>query len=235
MDAGTPGHGAAPGTVVKAARLWWVLALALYGCGDDPLPLAMELDEKHGLQTGDPVVFEGQSVGEVKAIVPHTPRGYRAEVLIFGPHRGIARAGSEFRIAADPARMGRKHVEIANAAEAGAALEEGATVRGTLDSGAAFAPFRELIEGFSAGLKGLADQAEALRRGLEGIPNSPEAQRLEEEWRRLLEEIAKAQAEAEESLREELLPRLQEELEALKKRLEELQRRERGPTTSVGT
>jgi hypothetical protein len=43
---------------------------------------------------------------------------------------------------------------------------------------------------------------------LEALPRSEEAQRLAEEWRRLLDEIARAQEDAEESLREDILPRL---------------------------
>ncbi|MDQ3773071.1 MAG: hypothetical protein M3461_01100 [Pseudomonadota bacterium] len=91
-------------------------------------------------------------------------------------------------------------------------------------------PLRELAEV----LKGLAAQAEALQRGLEDLPRSEEAQRLAEEWRRLLDEIARAQDDAEDSLREDILPRLRDELEALKKRLEELQPKERRPTTPEG-
>ncbi|MGH8586257.1 MAG: hypothetical protein ACREWE_08780 [Gammaproteobacteria bacterium] len=87
-------------------------------------------------------------------------------------------------------------------------------------------PLRELAEV----LKGLAAQAEALRRGFEDLPRSEEAQRLAEEWRRLLDEIARAQG----SLREDILPRLQDELEALKKRIDELQPKERRPTTPEG-
>ncbi|MGH8577208.1 MAG: hypothetical protein ACREXX_07795 [Gammaproteobacteria bacterium] len=92
-------------------------------------------------------------------------------------------------------------------------------------------PLRALAEV----LRGLAAQAEALRRGLEDLPRSEEAERLAEQWRRLLDEIASAQDDAEESLREDILPRLRDELEALKKRLEELQPKERRPTTSIGT
>jgi hypothetical protein len=83
-------------------------------------------------------------------------------------------------------------------------------------------------------LRGLAAQAEALQRGLEALPRSEEAQRLAEEWRRLLDAIARARDDAEESLREDILPRLEDELEALKKRLEELQPKERPPTPPEG-
>lgn len=82
-------------------------------------------------------------------------------------------------------------------------------------------------------LRGLAAQAEALQRGLEDLPRSEEAERLAEEWGRLLDEIARAQDDAEESLLEDILPRLQDELEALKKRIEELQPKERRPTAPV--
>jgi len=103
----------------------------------------------------------------------------------------------------------------------------GVVVRAAPTSGAAENdPLRALAEV----LRGLAAQAEALQRGLEALPRSKEAQRLAEEWRRLLDEIARAQ----DSLREDILPRFQDELEALKKRLEELQPKERRPTTPVG-
>ena len=103
----------------------------------------------------------------------------------------------------------------------------GVVVRAAPTSGAAENdPLRALAEV----LRGLAAQAEALQRGLEALPRFKGAQRLAEEWRRLLDEIARAQ----DSLREDILPRFQDELEALKKRLEELQPKERRPTTPVG-
>ena len=106
----------------------------------------------------------------------------------------------------------------------------GAVVRAAPTSGTAGnEPWRALAEV----LRGLAAQAEALRRGLEDLPRSEEAERLAEEWRQLLDEIARAQDDAEESLREDILPRLRDELEALKKRLEELQPEEQRPMTPV--
>lgn len=108
----------------------------------------------------------------------------------------------------------------------------GAVVPAAPTSGAAG---NEPLPALAEVLKGLAAQAEGLRRGLEDLPRSEAAQRLAEEWRRLLDKIARAQDDAEESLREDILPRLREELEALKKRLEELQPKERRPTTSIGT
>jgi hypothetical protein len=107
----------------------------------------------------------------------------------------------------------------------------GAVVRAApMSDAAGNDPWRALAEV----LRGLAAQAEALRRGLEDLPPSEEAERLAEEWRRLLDEIARAQDDAEESLREDILPRLRDELEALKKRIEELQPEEGGPPTPAG-
>lgn len=65
------------------------------------------------------------------------------------------------------------------------------------------------------------------------LPRSEQAQRLMEEWRRILDEMARAHTEAEETLREDILPKLQEELEALKKRLKELKPKERRPVAPV--
>jgi hypothetical protein len=107
----------------------------------------------------------------------------------------------------------------------------GAVVQAAPTSGAAENdPFRALGEV----LRGLAAQAEALQRGLEDLPRSEEAQRLAEEWRRLLDAIARAQDDAEKSLREDILPRLRDKLEVLKKRLEELRPKKRRPMAPEG-
>jgi len=81
------------------------------------------------------------------------------------------------------------------------------------------------------GLRTLREQTERFRRELENVPDSDEARQLREEWHGLLEEIQKAQSEAEESLREEILPKLEEEMENLRKRFEELKPKDpkRGP------
>lgn len=90
-------------------------------------------------------------------------------------------------------------------------------------------PYQAFIEG----LKGLAEQIDALRRGLEDLPRSEEAERLKEEWRRILGEIANAQSQTEKALREDLLPRLQEELKRLEERLEALRPKERPKSSPI--
>jgi len=216
--------------VLKCSLLSLALSLFCYGCADGALHLKMELEKTYGLSAGDPVVFENNTVGAVASVESRDPNGFVANLEIAKQKRELATTDARFRIADRLSVAQRKQVEIIHAGAAGTPLEDGATVQGTVASAPLF-PFRELFGGMTEGLRTLREQTERFRRELENVPDSDEARQLREEWHGLLEEIQKAQSEAEESLREEILPKLEEEMENLRKRFEELKPKDpkRGP------
>lgn len=216
--------------IVKSLLPFLALSLFCYGCADGALHLKMQLEKTYGLTAGDPVVFENDTVGAVASVEAGDPSGFIANLEIAKEKRGLATTDARFRIADRLSVAQRKQVEIVHAGAAGTPLEDGATVQGAPAS-APLLPFNELFGGMAEGLRNLREQTERFRRDFENVPDSDEARQLREEWRRLLEEIRKAQSQAEESLREEILPKLEEEMENLRKKFEEMIPRDpkRGP------
>ena len=80
-------------------------------------------------------------------------------------------------------------------------------------------------------MRGLRGQVEQFRQEFQKLPDSPEAQRLQEEWRRLTDEIGKAQNEAGQAMDKEILPRLEKQMDALRQRMEGMQK----PAPKPGT
>ncbi|MGH8507847.1 MAG: hypothetical protein ACREVH_03910 [Gammaproteobacteria bacterium] len=214
---------------LRSFLLFLALSLLFSGCADGTLHLKMQLEETYGLSAGDLVVFENDPVGAVVSVAPRDPNGFIANLEIVKEKRALATTDARFRIADHPSVAQRKQVEIIHAG-VGTPLDDGATVQGVPASAPLF-PFSELLGGMTEGLRNLREQTERFRREFENLPDSDAALQLREEWRRLLEEIQKAQGEAEESLREDILPKLEEEMENLRKKFEELKPKgaKRGP------
>ena len=66
--------------IVKFSLLSLALSLSCYGCADGTLHLKMELEDTYGLSTGDPVVFENDTVGTVASVESRDPNGFIANL-----------------------------------------------------------------------------------------------------------------------------------------------------------
>lgn len=192
--------------------------LFLAGCMEQSLQLNVRFDRVDGLKAGDPVVFRDRSVGRVDA-VEYTRAGvFLVQIRIDADYRAAATTETRFYLAADPARLDRKRIEVEHPG-GGQPLVDGATVdgysRGVLEG---VLPLGEIFKGMGEGLREFRNQIEQFQRGLEKLPNSEEAKKLEEEWKRFMEQLDKAGKGAE----KELEPRLRE----LDKRFRQLEPKE---------
>lgn len=199
------------------------LCLILHGCGQD-LHFKIRFDTAEGLSTGAPLVANEQTVGKVIA-VESTPEGSQLVVVeIKRKHAPLATEHSRFYLGADPQNLPGKRVEIIQSTPGGKPIAEGAIVQGSSPGLLGLMPFGKIIQEFGDLLRDLRGQVERFSKDIEALPNATEAKILQEEWRKLLDEIIKAQDSAEESLKQEVLPKLQQEMENLRKRLENMQR-----------
>lgn len=192
--------------------------LFLSGCLEQSLPLNVRFDRVDGLKAGDAVVFRDREVGRVDA-VEYTKAGvFVAQIHLDADYRAAATTETRFYLASDPVQAGRQRIEVEHPG-GGQALSDGATVdgysRGVLEG---VFPLGEIFKGMGEGLREFRDQMERFQRGLEKLPNSEDAKKLEEEWKRFMEQLDKAGRGAE----KELEPRLRE----LDKRFRQLEPKE---------
>jgi ABC-type transporter Mla subunit MlaD len=194
--------------------------LMFAGCGDRSLHLKVHYRDASGLSAGAPVVKGAAAIGSVESIAADPKGGYLVGIEIGDGHAAAATAASRFYLADQPQGQGKKQIEIEQADPGGPVLAEGTTVEGS-ERLSGLMPFGELFRQFGDGLKGLRGQLEQFQDDLRKVPDSPEAKQLREEWRRLAEEMQRAQAQAEESVKSDLLPKLQQEMDRLREQFKE--------------
>lgn len=208
--------------MLKLIPLFLGFLLVLTGCGQD-LHFKIRFDEIDGLKAGDPLVLDDQAVGEVLAVESAEDGGHLASVAVERKFAGTATVDSSFYLAEDPEDPARKRIEIVQSKPGGQPLAEGSVVEGSYPSPFGLFPFGSMLKEFGKTLRDLREQVERFRQDFDKIPDSEEARKLQQEWRKLLDEIRAAQEAAEGSLKKELLPKLREELENIRKKLEELE------------
>ena len=164
------------------------------------LQLTVLYDRDVGLKQEDPVLWNQQKIGKVHS-VKQNPQGRLAVELKIGrDFREKITDESRFLIQADPQHYWQKHIEMINLAEGGDPLPNGAEVEGST----------YLSLQVERGSRGLAAWSQLLRQELE---------RQMDYW---LSEMEHAGIETRRYFREEVLPRLEEAVRELEKRLKEL-------------
>jgi ABC-type transporter Mla subunit MlaD len=193
----------------------WVLAS---GCASS-LRMTVLYDQTRGLKPGDRVFCKGQNIGPVERIEVDPQGRYRVHLQIKQDFRNMVTEQSRFLIQGDPLSPGNRAVEMVQLAPGGRPLADGATVEGS-------SSISVLLE---EGTRGLQSWSKLFQEVLEGwqkevsqLPEKAWFKNLEqqmENWTRVLEESGE---EMHRYFREEVLPRLEESMRELDRRLQEL-------------
>jgi paraquat-inducible protein B len=194
----------------------WVL-LACAGS----LQFTVYYDGDEGLKKEDPVLWNQQEIGKVQS-VKQNPQGRLAVGLKIGrDFREKVTDESRFLIQADPQHYWQKHIEMINLAEGGEPLPNDAEVEGST----------YLSLQVERGSRGLAAWSQLLQQELERwqkelnqLPEEEWYQELERQMDYWLSEMAQAGVETRRYFRKEVLPRLEEAVRELKRRLRELRK-----------
>jgi ABC-type transporter Mla subunit MlaD len=212
---------------ILLAQLKWPLVLLLVvgltAC-DQGLHFSIRYDEAAGLQAGDALILNGQTVGRVVAVEPQADRGQLVRVVVDRQFANAATADSRFYVIDNAQHPERKSIEVTQSSPGGKPIEEGAVVIGSARPGLNLFPFAEILKEFGGMLRDLRDQVERFRQQFEQLPDTAEARQLKEEWQRLLKELNEAQSSAEGSVKKDLIPKLQEQLDAIRRQLDELRK-----------
>jgi hypothetical protein len=176
-------------------------------------------DRNEGLKQEDPVLWNQQEIGKVHS-VKQNPQGRLAVGLKIGrDFREKVTEESRFLIQADPQNYWQKHIEMVNLAEGGNPLSNGAEIEGStylslqLERGS---------RGLAARLPLLLQELERWQKELNQLPEEEWYRELERQLDYWLSEIGQVGVETRRYFKEEVLPRLEEAVRELEKRLKEL-------------
>lgn len=205
----------------------WVLSL-LFLCGLvlaclGNLRLTVAYDQADELKAGARVLWQEQTIGEVQAVEADTTGRIAAQLQIKGDFREKVTDESRFLIQTDPQNYWQKHIEMVNLAEGGNPLPNGAKVEGStylalqLERGS---------RGLAAWSQLLLQELERWQKELNQLPEEEWYKELERQIDYWLSEMGQAGVETRRYFREEVLPRLEEAVRELKRRLRELNKEE---------
>jgi len=216
--------------VLKKAIIVISLFMLAVGCQESGLNLNIRFDQAQGIEARDRVVFEGNHIGSVTRVKYANSGDYIVSINIGPNFTNTATAHSQFFIIDDPEKTSHKAIEVLLTAKGGTLLADGAEVAGSVKPSAAVQLFNQLAGGWSVGMKLFGDQLEdwqkqfeSFSKELEKIPDSEAYKQLETEFNRLAEKMKHSSEDVRKTIENEILPRLKEEMEKMKKRLESTQ------------
>ena len=171
------------------------------------------------LKQNDPVLWNEQKIGKVRSVKRDSEERAAVQLQISEDFWEKVTDESRFVIKADPHRQGESFVQMVNLSEKGNPLTAGTAVEGST--------YLSLqLEKTERGLETWREHLErALERWEEELSQLPEKEwyrELESEMDYWLNELAQAGVDTREYFKKEVLPRLEEALRDLRKRLQQL-------------
>jgi len=201
--------------------VWSALSLILIACQVKDLHFYVRFSDPRGLQPGDRVLLAGREAGQVVDLKSVEDGSWWVTAEVRAEFRDQVTRGSTFTIVADPGRPGRLCLSI-TPNPAGEPIRDDAVVEGSEPLPQILGP---LFKGLSEGLGNLERQFRQFSQELERLPRSPEYRRM----RRRLESLLRQLQEAEGKMQREVIPRLEQDLERLRRELEQAEPPRRSP------
>ena len=192
--------------------LVYVLAAACVGS----LQLTVLYDRTVGLKQNDPVLWNEQKIGKVQSVKQNGQDLASVQLQISKAFSDKVTDESRFVIQADPQRRGDSFVRMVNLSEKGNPLPTGTAVEGSTHLSL---QLERTAKGLEAWREQLERELERWEKELSQLPERESYKELEREMDYWLNKLGQAGVDTREYFREEMLPRLEEALRELKKRL----------------
>ena len=206
--------------------LVYVLAAACVGS----LQLTVLYDRTVGLKQNDPVLWNEQKIGKVQSVKQNGQDLASVQLEISKAFSDKVTDESRFVIQADPQRRGDSFVRMVNLSEKGNPLPTGTAVEGSTYLSL---QLEKTSRGLEAWREQLKRELERWEKELSQLPERESYKELERELDYWLNKLGQAGVDTREYFREEMLPRLEEALRELKKRLRQLGKEKEVETLEV--
>jgi paraquat-inducible protein B len=198
-----------------------LLAIIFLACRSNSILINISFDEVSGIEKGARVLFQENKAGNVTGVKYHQNGKYTVQIEIDKGFANAVTQYSEFTIIDDPGQNGQKSIEIILEREGGAPLADGASVIGvTPDMGLAGRIHKELDAGFGF----IKKQIDKFESDFKSLPESQAYKDLKKTLEDLAMELELKEKQTRESVKREWLPKIQRELEELRRRLKRMGR-----------
>ena len=207
--------------MIRKFMIFVLFAIFTIACRSNAILIHVTFEELSGLEKSDRVLFQENPAGHVDDIHFNQDGSYTVLLKIEKGFSNAATEYSQFYLIDDPAHKGRKGIKIQLDQEGGTPLASGSAVVGV-------SPEKDLAtrlqEDLEAGIGYIIDRMDQFNREIEAFPDSREYQDIKKSLEDLAAEIGRKEAQAREKVKREWLPKIQRELDELRKRLKQMGR-----------
>ena len=200
----------------KKNLIFLVICLAFLGCKEEGHHIKIKYDQIQGLEKGAKVLFEEKQIGIVTEVSSEKGGSYLVDVAIAKDYANVLTEHSRFFIISDKGDKDKMAIEMTLDRKGGNLLSDGATVVGSTKQSAFL---DQMLGDFEKGLEDLKKKFDKFTDDIGKIPESEEFKKLENQLKKLTEELKRSGKAAGEKIQKEVLPKLEKELERLKEKL----------------
>lgn len=212
-----------------------VSSILFIGCNS--LDLTVNFKEIDGIAIGAPVILDNTTIGRVKQILPLTNGNHPVAIEIDSNFKALITEHSTFTLVSGYQGAGAKSesagtdwksipvIIVSKTSSGGTPLQNGTVIQGSEPP---------MIPELSNLLKKFETNFETLKNKISKIPESQEFKSFEQSIDELAQRMKDSGKEVQESIKNDILPKLQQEFEAFKKRLKDnSQSQDQGPNQDL--
>ena len=201
-----------------------IVALVLFGCGGATYNFRIQFDDIDGLRKNDQVFFDKTPVGIVTDVKYTDTGNYFVSVAVEDKFSSLLKDSSTFYIDSNPETGGQQAVRIIQTEDGGNILKRNAIVEGQSKYSAIYG---QIADNFRKNIHAMETEINKFLKGLQDFSESEQIKQIERQLEKILAELDNLSAEMKHKLETDILPRIKEQIEELRRRLQQIGKEEK--------
>jgi hypothetical protein len=201
-----------------------ITALVIIGCIDTTHNFKVRFNDIQGLQKNDQVYFDKTVIGKVTAIDYADSGSYLVSVAVEDQFSSLPKDTSTFYIDSNPYTESEKAVRIIQVKDGGNKIEKKAIVEGQSKY---VAIYGQIANRFRKNIYVMQSEINELFKGFQSLSESEQIKQIERQLDKILAELDLLSVEMRHKVKTEILPKINEQIEKLRRRLEGLGKEEK--------
>jgi hypothetical protein len=201
-----------------------ITALVLIGCFGTSHNFMIRFNDIEGLRKNDQVFFDQSPIGIVTDVGYTDSGNYLVKVAVENQYSYFPKDSSTFYIDSNPENENQKAIRIIQIEDCGNLIEKNAIVEGQTKYTAIYG---QIANKFRKNVRIMESEINEFLKGLQNLTDDEQIKQLERQLEKILSKIEYLSVQMKHRLETEILPRIREQIEELRHRLEEIGKEEK--------
>jgi ABC-type transporter Mla subunit MlaD len=201
-----------------------IAALVLFGCVGTTYNFKIRFNDINGLNKNDQVFFDKTPIGVVTDVEYTDTGNYLVSVAVDDQYSSLPKDSSTFYIDSNPETEGETAVRIIQIKDGGNLIEKNTVVEGQSKYSAIYG---QIANNFRKNIHAMESEINEFIKGLQDFSESEQIKQIERQLDKILAEIENLSAEMKHKLETDILPRIKQHIEELRRRLKQIGKEEK--------